>query len=92
MIKSFKLRGLERFCQTGSTARIKDEHAKKLRLVLGRLEASIEPQDMNLPGLSLHELKGKRKGIWSVSVSGNWRMTFRFEGPDAINVDYEDYH
>ena len=92
MIKSFKHRGLERFYESGSTARIKNEHAKKLRLVLGRLEASYEPQDMNLPGLTLHELKGKRKGTWSVSVSGNWRVTFKFQGLNAIDVDYEDYH
>ncbi len=50
------------------------------------------PQDMNLPGYKLHELKGKEKGTWSVWVSGNWRITFQFEGNDAINVNYEDYH
>ena len=49
-------------------------------------------QDMNLPGLDLHELKGRRRGTWAVRVSGNWRITFRFEGEDAVDVDYEDYH
>ena len=92
MIKSFKHRGLKRFYESGSTARIKNENARKLRLVLGRLDASYEPKDMNLPGLTLYELKGKRKGTWSVSVSGNWRVTFKFQGPNAIDVDYEDYH
>ena len=92
MIKSFKHRGLELFFLRGSTARIKNDHAKRLRLILGRLEASTDVQDMNLPGLKLHELRGKRKGIWSVWVNGNWRVTFRFEGPNAMNVDYEDYH
>lgn len=92
MIKSFKHRGLQRFYVSGSTARIRNEHARKLRLILGRLDASIQPQDMDLPGLALHELKGRRKGTWSVSVSGNWRVTFRFEGPDAYDIDYEDYH
>jgi len=50
------------------------------------------PLDMDLPGLYLHELKGQQSGRWSVRVSGNWRITFKFEGPDAIEVDYEDYH
>jgi proteic killer suppression protein len=92
VIKSFKHTGLERYFRTGSSARIRNEHAKRLRLILARLEASIKPQDMNLPGLSLHELKGKQKGRWSVWVSGNWRVTFRFHGIDAVDVDYEDYH
>lgn len=60
--------------------------------MLARLNASVNPQDMNLPGLYLHELTGNRKGTWSVRVSGNWRITFRFEGPDAYDVDLEDYH
>lgn len=54
--------------------------------------ASAFGKDMDLPGLHLHELKGDRKGTWAVSVSGNWRVTFRFEGKDATEVDYEDYH
>jgi|TARA_B100001964_G_C13840751_1_gene425725 proteic killer suppression protein len=92
VIKSFKHRGLQRFYETGSTARIRSEHARKVRLILGRLDGSVHPQDMNLPGLALHELKGKRKGTWSVSVSGNWRLTFRFLDLDAYDIDYEDYH
>ncbi|MBW1676433.1 MAG: type II toxin-antitoxin system RelE/ParE family toxin [Deltaproteobacteria bacterium] len=50
------------------------------------------PQDMNLPGFKLHELSGKEKGTWSVWVTGNWRVTFQFDGPDAVAVDYRDYH
>jgi len=65
---------------------------QRLRLILGRLHAVTKPQDMDLPGLRLHELVGKRAGIWSVSVSGNWRITFRFTGEDAEIVNYEDYH
>ena len=61
-------------------------------MILGRLSAATAPQDMALPGLSLHELVGDRKGTWAVSVSGNWRVTFRFVGKDADAVDYEDYH
>jgi len=64
----------------------------RIRLILGRLHASAQPQDMNLPGLALHELRGRRKGTWSVKVSGNWRITFKFDGPDATDINYEDYH
>ncbi len=64
---------------------------KRLRLILGRLHAARQPQDMNLPGLRLHELKGNRSGMWAVDVSKNWRVTFRFEGQDAEVVNYEDY-
>jgi len=71
---------------------IQSKHAVRIRLILGRLQASVKPQDMNLPGLALHELRGKRKGTWAVKVSGNWRITFSFDGPDAVNVNYEDYH
>mgnify|MGYP003608434704 CR=1 FL=1 len=92
MIKSFRHRGLERYFTRGSKAGIQAAQEKRLRLILARLNASSSPRDMNLPGLRLHELTGDRKGTWSVSVSGNWRITFRFEGDDAIVVDYEDYH
>jgi proteic killer suppression protein len=61
-------------------------------MLLGRLHASTDPRDMNLPGVDLHELKGMRKGTWAVKVSGNWRVTFGFVGKDAERVDYEDYH
>lgn len=92
MIKNFRHKGLERFYRTGSRTGVQPVHANKLRLILGRLNAAHEPRDMNLPGLYLHELKGDRRGTWSVRVSGNWRVTFQFEGPDAADVDYEDYH
>ncbi len=88
----FKHKGLGRFFTDGSTAGIQGKHAKRLRLILGRLNAAVEPRDMGLPGLDLHPLKGARHGTWAVSVSGNWRVTFRFAGPDATDVDYEDYH
>jgi proteic killer suppression protein len=61
-------------------------------LILARLDASAEPRDMNLPGLRLHPLKGRSKGAWAVDVSGNWRVVFRFEDRDAVDVDYTDYH
>lgn len=91
-IKSFRHKGLERFFTTGSQRGIQAKHAARLRLILGRLNAAAHPQDMNLPGLGLHELQGARKGTWAVKVSGNWRVTFGFVGKDAERVDYEDYH
>ncbi len=92
MIKGFRHKGLELFFTEGSKAGIQAKHADRLRLILGRLNASECPQDMNLPGLNLHELGGNRKGTWAVKVSGNWRVTFTFSGKDADNTDYEDYH
>jgi proteic killer suppression protein len=92
VITDFKHKGLERFFTRGGKAGIKTQHAKRLRLILGRLNASTSPKDMNLPGLQLHELRGGRKGTWSVKVSGNWRVTFTFVEKDARGVDYEDYH
>lgn len=80
------------FFETGNTRRIRPEHAQRLRLVLARLDASAEPRDVNLPGLRLHPLKGRMKGSWAVDVSGNWRVLFRFEGNDTVDVDYVDYH
>ena len=92
MLKSFRHRGLEKYFLKGTKSGIQAKHAKRLRLILARLDASTSPQDMNLPGLRLHEPTGKRKATWSVTVSGNWRITFKFEGNDAIVVDYKDYH
>ncbi|WP_275100308.1 type II toxin-antitoxin system RelE/ParE family toxin [Sedimenticola hydrogenitrophicus] len=92
MIRSFRLKGLANFFKSGSTAGIQVAHAKRLRLILGRLNAASSTKDMDLPGLRLHELTGNRSGIWSVTVSGNWRVTFRFDGEDAEVVNYEDYH
>ena len=92
MIISFIHKGLEIFYNSGSTAGIQANHSKRLKLILTNLDQAESSNDMDLPGLKLHELKGDRKGIWSVKVSGNWRVTFRFEGRDAEIVNYEDYH
>lgn len=91
-IKTFSHKGLERFFTNGSTAGIQPKHAARLRLILGRLHVAAAPGDMRLPGLGLHELRGKRKRTWAVTVSGNWRVTFTFAGPDVEFVNYEDYH
>ncbi len=92
MIRSFRHKGLQRFFETGSKSGIQAQHADCLRLILAQLSAATRPEDMALPGLVLHPLKGSRKGIWSVRVSGNWRITFAFAGTNADVVDYEDYH
>ncbi len=92
MIKSFLHKGLEEFFLSGSKAGIQPAHAKRLRLQLARLEAAKIAQDMSLPGWRLHQLKGGLKGHWAVWVDQNWRLTFRFEGDDAVLVDYQDYH
>lgn len=92
MIQGFRHKGLARFFESGSKSGIQAQHAERLRLVLARLHAATTPQDMSLPGLRLHALKGDRKGTWSVWIDGNWRVTFKFVGKDADVVDYEDYH
>ena len=92
MIKTFHHKGLATFFATGKKTGIQAKHADRIRLILARLNASHEPKDMKLPGLRLHSLSGNYEGFWSVDVSGNWRVIFRFEGQDVIDVDYIDYH
>ena len=92
MIKSFKHKGLEKFFNSGTTKGIQSEHATKLRMRLAALNSAQSIDDINIPGYKLHELKGDRKGIWSISVSGNWRVTFEFEEGNVYIVNYEDYH
>ena len=92
MIKSFKHKGLKEFFESGSKAGINASHASKLRLMLALLDKSKSEVDMNVPGWGMHPLAGDLKNHWSVSVSGNWRLTFRFEGEDAVLVNYQDYH
>ena len=92
MIRSFKHKGLERFFKTGNKSGIQASHAARLQLILGRLNASVQALDMNLPGLSLHQLTGDRNDTWSVKVSGNWRVTFQMHEEHTEIVNYEDYH
>jgi toxin HigB-1 len=92
VIKNFRHKGLERFFIKGIKSGVQAKHSERLRLIPGRLNVAVCPEDMNLPGLNLHELIGDRKGRWSVKVSGNWRVTFKFVIEDAADVDYEDYH
>lgn len=92
MIRSFAHKGLERFFLTGSKAGIQPQHASRIRLILAQLEQARTIEDMRIPTLRLHELKGDRKDTWSVTVQANWRITFRYVDGDAEVVDYEDYH
>ena len=92
MIISFANKGLERFHHTGSTKGIQAIHVRRLRQILSLLESAKGVEDMDAPGLKLHQLKGTRKDIWAVTVQANWRVTFRFKDGDAEIVNYEDYH
>ena len=92
MIVSYRHKGLKKFAETGSKSGIQPKHAERLRRLLTALDAASGPEDMNAAGSGLHPLKGNLHGHWSVTVSGNWRMTFAFEGEDAVLVDYQDYH
>jgi len=92
VIKTFRHKGLERLFRTGSKSGIQPQHVSRLRLQLGMLDAASHASDMDLPGWKLHPLKGDSRGHWSVWVSANWRLTFTFEGEDAVLVDYQDYH
>jgi proteic killer suppression protein len=92
MIQTFKHKGLKRLFDGGRSAGVDPNHVTRLRQILALLETAETPDDMDLPGLKLHELKRKRKGTWAVKVSGNWRVTFKLRQGDAFDVDYEDYH
>ena len=92
MISSFKHKGLAKFFNSGTVAGIQAHHAPCLRLQLTRLNSAKLAEDMDLPNWKLHPLKGSLKNHWAVTVDGNWRMVFTFEGEDAVLVDYLDYH
>ncbi len=92
MIKNWRHKGLKKFYQTGSKAGIQPKHADILALLLLQLASAVKADDMNTPGNHFHLLQGDLKGYCSVSISGNWRLIFQFEGEDAVLVDYVDYH
>lgn len=92
MIKSFQHKGLEKLFLYGTKKGVQPEHSKKLEAILDRLDAAAAIGDMDYPGSYLHPLKGDLRGRWSVKVSGNWRIIFRFENGDAYVVDYVDCH
>ncbi|GFO55248.1 protein killer protein [Geomonas sp. Red276] len=92
MVLSFRRKGLQRYFESVTKAGIQAQHSARLRVVLARLHAAQDPKDLNLPGLRLHLLGGRLDGFYSVMISGNGRVIFRFEGQDAFDVDYLDYH
>ena len=91
MIRSFRHRGLKRLWE-GDPSRVSAALRDRVENVLSVLDAAAGPMDLDLPGYRLHPLKGERKGLWSVTVSGNWRVTFRIENGNVLDVDLTDYH
>ena len=92
MIKIFKHKGLKKFFETGSTAGINAKQAQKIAVRLEVLNRAIDIDDIDIPGFFLHPLTGSRKGTWSITVTGNWRITFELSNGDVYIVNYEDYH
>ena len=88
----FAHRGLQRLYDRGDRRRLNPEQVQRIRLILTALAEATQPRHMDLPGWRLHRLKGDRAHLWSVQVSGNWRIVFRFDGPEAVDVDLIDYH
>lgn len=92
MIASFRHKGMERYFRNDDARGIDARHAPRIRRMLDLIDLATSPAQLDIPGMHLHPLKGDRRGSWAMSVSGNWRITFRFEGEDAIELNLEDYH
>jgi proteic killer suppression protein len=92
MIKSFRHRGLQRLYERGDRSRINATLVDKVETALGLLDVAETPEAVNLPGYRLHPLRGDLRGFWSIRVSGNWRLIFRFDDRDVCDVDLVDYH
>jgi proteic killer suppression protein len=92
VIRGFRHKGLERFFTKSERKGIDARQAERIRRILDRLDSAVRPEDLNLPGYRFHGLKGERRGVYAVAVSGNWRITFRFEAGNAVDVNLEDYH
>jgi toxin HigB-1 len=92
MIRSFRSKGLERFAARGDRSRLSVQNLSRIERILARLDVAVRPEEMNLPGWRFHALRGDQRGRYAVDASGNWRITFAFEGEDAVEVDLEDYH
>ena len=92
MIKNFVHKGLKRFFTQDDRSLLSAKDCPRISRILDRLDGALDAMDMNLPGYKLHKLTGDMKVIWSVTVSKNWRITFRFENGDAHDVSLEDYH
>ncbi|HEX2727374.1 MAG TPA: type II toxin-antitoxin system RelE/ParE family toxin [Beijerinckiaceae bacterium] len=92
MIRSFKSKTLRLFAETGDARKLSVPNARRVQRILNELNVAKAPGDMNLPGYRFHALKGARKGTFAVDASGNYRITFRWDGEDAVEIDLEDYH
>jgi proteic killer suppression protein len=92
MIVSYSSRALKRFWERDDASKLPADRIVRITMILDRLNAATQPDDMNLPGLGFHKLSGTSKGRYAVSVSANWRITFAWHDQDAVNVDFEDYH
>ncbi|MDP4250105.1 MAG: type II toxin-antitoxin system RelE/ParE family toxin [Bacteroidota bacterium] len=92
MIAGFRHKGLKLFYDKGNASKLQPQHVVKIRLILTRLDAATSPGDMNVPGYGLHQLAGDWAGFWAVKVDKNFRIVFRFDGLNMLDVDYLDYH
>lgn len=91
-IQTFKSKGLKKLFEEDDRSKVSADIVNKLLRSLDALDAATVSSDLNLPGFRLHQLKGNRKGTWAIDISGNWRLTFKFQDGDAFDVDLEDYH
>ena len=92
MIINFRHNGLRRFYEKGERRRVPPQHAEKIHFILTSLEQARSYADMDKPGFRLHPLVGNLDGYWAVTITGNWRIVFRFTGPNVSDVDLIDYH
>ena len=92
MIRSFRSKALRRFVEQGDASKLSVPNIGRIERIVIALDSARLPEDMNIPGLRFHGLKGKDKGRYAVDASGNWRITFGWDGEDAVDVDLEDYH
>ena len=92
VIVSFKHKGLKRLFEQNDRSGLRADLTDKIERILSVLDAASAPQALDLPGYRLHQLKGDRKGYWSLTVRANWRIVFRFENGRACDVDLVDYH
>ncbi len=92
MIRSYRNKALRQFAERGDASKLSVQNVPRLRRILNALDAARRPEDMSIPGLRFHALKGNAKGRYAVDASGNWRVTFGWHDTDAIELDLEDYH
>jgi toxin HigB-1 len=92
MIRSFRSKALKRLAEQGDASKLSVPNVRRVETILARLDGAMVPEDLNLPGYRFHGLKGKDKGRYAVDASGNWRITFAWDGRNAVDVDLEDYH